>query len=477
MEKISAQFSIHDNYQLEIKSIYPLDCDEKRSGYAMDMYFFFPRNLGMNSQSISSADFYADLQEYIRFKTPAVPLQELSDPGNRFFSRLQASVEPLPRALKNFEKNLKMYCSIIRSSLRDGAGILKNAHSRGKNCSKRAAAYIADCEKTLELLRGLRKKLPAKGHSAELFDLVDEYLSITVNGYLCDLYQAIPEEELSKKIAQATAREIKYRKNRNYPSVPEPGADNSELLYRESTLKKAMASVLFLKVLTRRDGVMLENFFMGLAAAVAMIFVTAIAFLWQGMELGQFSASFFMVWVIAYMFKDRIKSLLQGYFLSRRNLYTYDYRQKICDGLGNTVGIFREGVRFCNAKDVEKEIFAIRGRTLLSRLENGADEENVLIYRKKVDLSGTACSEMFQQFSINGIVNIQRLNVRRFLSKMDNPKRMVYYSDGKNLIPVKAHRDYHVNIVLRIRRSGRKDQFRRLRLTLCRNGIRRVEEL
>ena len=40
---------------------------------------------------------------------------------------------------------------------------------------------------------------------------------------------------------------------------------------------------------------------------------------WQGFSLEDFSVSFFIVWVIAYMFKDRIKSQLQLYFLQVMN--------------------------------------------------------------------------------------------------------------------------------------------------------------
>ena len=67
-----------------------------------------------------------------------------------------------------------------------------------------------------------------------------------------------------------------------------------------------MASILFLNVDTRKDGVWIENLFMGLAAAVAMIFVTAVAFIWQGLYLEQFSLSFFVLWGFFRILKENL---------------------------------------------------------------------------------------------------------------------------------------------------------------------------
>ena len=39
-----------------------------------------------------------------------------------------------------------------------------------------------------------------------------------------------------------------------------------------------------------------------------MAFATAVSFIWKGLFLEEFSISFFIIWVIAYMFKDRIDS-------------------------------------------------------------------------------------------------------------------------------------------------------------------------
>ena len=476
MNNVSVKLSRHDQFQLEAKIIYPLVPGQKVCDYSVDMFFFLPRNLAVNALTFGSREFYNDFSEYIRFKTPSMALTDLISPDNSVLKRLARAAERLPDKETDFENCLKMFCSIARSSLRDDGTRIKEAPSGQRG--ELLAGYLTDIQKLLDVFRTFRRQ----AEKTELYLLVDEYLSVISCNFLYDLWRFFKtkdfagcSEELRREIIRFTKEETDYRRACGYPSVPDERGNNAELLYRESTLKKAMASILFLTVETRKDGIWIENLFMGLAAAVAMIFVTAVAFLWQGFYLEEFSLSFFIVWVVAYMFKDRIKYILQNYCLSKRSRYSYDYRQQVFDGLGNKVGVFHEGFRYCDAKDLDSRIVSVRNRTTLSRLENGTLEENVLVYRKKIELSGDACKDIFQEFNIDGVVNIYRLNIRHWLNKMDNPVRKILHSDGHEIKELKARRDYHVNLVMRVSKKGVFGKCIRCRMVLCRSGIRRLE--
>lgn len=467
----------HDNFQLEFKTIYPIHPEHKISEYNTDVFFFLPRNLAVNQYTFSGREFYNDFSEYIRFKTPDFRLDTLVEPDNPAIEKLSLAVENMAENKEDFNKCLKMFCSILKSSLRDSCAEVKKGEPDKQEAL--AEAFLSNSASVLLNFRTLRQKLLKYPEELQLFEIADEFLSLTANRYAYDLWKFFTEtypgkKDIVKSIAKATDAEIKHRIKHKYRAVPDTEEDNSELLYRESSLKKVLANILFLNVETRRDGMMLENIFMAIAAAVAMIFVTAIAFIWQGLYLEEFSFSFFAVWVIAYMFKDRIKSQLQLYFLSKRSRYSYDYRQKIFDGFGNEIGIFREGFRHCSGKDIDENILKVRNRTMISRLVNGSQEENVIVYRKKIELKGDSCKDIFQEFNVEGVVNIYRMNVRHWLNKMDNPIRNIYVSDGENISQIKAHRDYHVNIILRIGGKNCREQYIRYRLILCRNGIRKL---
>ncbi len=471
------KISVHDKYQVEFKIVYPIEKTSRVNDYFVDAFFFLPRNLSVNSQTYTGREFYNDLSEYLRFKTPSVSLKNLAKDDTPPLVRLSGAIDALPRHYGDYNRHLKMFCSIVRSALKHNADRILALYPEEQ--LPELTDYLEYAKTVLRNYRQLRHRLGEHAEALELFDLVDEFLSITLNSGLYKLGNSIEGHpllaDIRKQFISTAYGEIQYRKLRNCPSVPDPSKDNSELLYRESTLKKAMGDILFLSTDTRKDGIWRENLLLGLAAAVAMIFVTAIAFIWRGLFLEEFSISFFIVWVIAYMFKDRIKSQLQLYCLNRRSHYAYDYRQKIRDGLGNVIGFCREGFRHCNGRDLNDKLTVKRNRTTLSRLEDGSLNENVIVYRKKIEVFGNSCKDIFREFDVDGVVNIYRMNIRHWLYKMDNPERTVFYSDGSEIQTLRARRDYHVNIVLRYGEKGGEEQYVRYRLVLCRNGIRKLE--
>ena len=469
MKNISVQVSQHDKYQVELKFACPIKSGKRVGDYHIELYFFMPRNLEVGTHNFDTEQFYNDFYENVRFQTPHIDLQNLVSDDNKLLERLKNADS---YSEEEYGKLLKMFCSIAKSAMRDGESAVEKDKAD-------AEKYLKNTEKLLLQFRSCR---PQQGTSKnlELFDLVDEFLSISANSYRYKLWEFLQlsddTEALCAQCADVTGKELNYRKQHNYPSVPYKNSDNSELLYRESTLKKAMAGILFLNVETRRAGVFLENLLLAISAAIAMAFATAVSFIWRGLFLEEFSLSFFVVWVIAYMFKDRIKSSLQLYCMNHRNRYSYDFRQKIRDGLGNEIGVCREGFSYCNANELDKEITITRNRHTLSRLENGSFEENVMVFRKKIEIFSDPCRDIFQEFAVDGIVDIMRLNVRHWTYKMDNPNRSIYTSDGKKIHKMKARRDYHVNMVLRYGERNGEDHLERYRLVICRNGIRRLQK-
>ena len=472
MKNISVQVSQHDKYQIELKFICPIKSGKKIGDYHIELYFFIPRNLEISNSNFGTEQFYSDFYEHIRFQTPHVDLETLISGDSTPLTRLRNADSNDSR---EYGKLLKMFCSISRSAMRDGE---KNVETQPPAERENAGInYLHNTEKLLAMYRQCRPE-SGTAENLELFDLVDEYLSIAANSYrykLWEFFNIYGKDNMTALAAGITGRELAYRKSRQYPSMPYENADNSELLYRESTLKKAMAGILFLNVETRKAGVFLENILLAFSAAVAMAFATAVSFIWKGLFLEEFSLSFFVVWVIAYMFKDRIKSSLQVYCMSHRNRYSYDFKQKIRDGFGTEIGVCMEGFSYCNASELSEKITRTRNRHTLSKLENGSFEENVMSFRKKIEIYGNPCRDIFQEFDVDGIVDIMRLNVRHWTYKMDNPSRIIYTSDGKKVEKLKAKRDYHVNVVVRYGERDGEDHFERYRLVLCRNGIRHLE--
>ncbi len=472
MRDISVKVSRHDKYQMELKFICPLREKKDEGSYHIELFFFIPRNLAVSAQNYSSREFYNDFYEYIRFQTPQVSLAELSAGNNDILKMLKSTS---PADTDEYRKVLKMFCSIAKSAMRDAASGVRELDAAAQSAG--TDDFLKQLCAMLENFRRERPDEKAFPQSCELFDLVDEFLSLNSNRYIYRLWKNSADPAVRSAIAAMTGRELQYREARHFLSLPRRDSDNSELVYRESALKKAMADILFLNVETRKAGVLIENMLMGFAAAVAMIFVTAISFIWAGLLLEPFSMSFFIVWVIAYIFKDRIKAVMQGYFLKHRSRYSYDFRQKIRNALGDDIGICSEGFHYCSESDLDPHIVKLRDRRTLGRLENASQKDNVMVFRKRIELSGVRNRDIYEKFNINGVVDILRISTRHWTYKMDNPHRTIFISDGQNIETIRANRDYHVNMVLRYGSRGGEDKFERYRLILCRDGIRKLEKI
>jgi hypothetical protein len=251
-------------------------------------------------------------------------------------------------------------------------------------------------------------------------------------GRRVQLWREGPQRQLRQR-AQA---EIDYRRGHGYPSVL--GQQNSEeLLQRLSVLKKYTSSVLWLSTSTRREGGTLEQVLFASAAGVSMIFATLVAFYAQSVY-GQLSLPVFLVLVIAYMFKDRIKELGRAFsthILSRR---LYDYRTRIQTQDGERdLGCVRDKMIHVRPQGRERtvppEVMAARQGDPHYEPELLGRPEVVIHYAKQVTLRKDAFRYLAEDgLVISAINDITRLDIRSFLRKMDNPyEERLMLQDGR----------------------------------------------
>ena len=121
-------FKTHGNHQLELLVNYPLDAEQKKGHLELDVYFFIPRRLGINSKSWSVDKFYQYLSVYTRYKTPAVPLKQLL--------KKNCQNSPLFRIRKIFKKNGNYY-QVEHEALLIELRSLLNIIEHHNNCLKK----------------------------------------------------------------------------------------------------------------------------------------------------------------------------------------------------------------------------------------------------------------------------------------------------------------------------------------------------
>ncbi len=488
MESFSESVQLHDKYQFEVKFTYPLDRARESTEYHVETFMFIPNNLCVNSSTYSREEFFNDMQKYIRFKTPASLLRVLDQGDASPLAKLAATMKALaesrePAAARDYEERLKMFCSILKSALRDEESFLERSKDDA-NFKELAANYMRSSRELLSKFRGLKISVQAPTVDVrllKLFELADEFVSITACKYLSRLavfLKGLGDDALRAEAIALIDEETFRRASNQQPSVPKADSDNEEYLYREGVLKKIMASILFLRTSTKREGKFLEQFLFGLAAGLAMAFATFVAFYSRAVvAIQDFSASFFIILVVAYMFKDRIKEVSRNYMSAKLRERMYDYRTDIFNALDKKVGVCKESFSFIPDSKVPSQIAKIRNKDYFTELENGCLGEDIILARKSIRLFSKGCERIFSDFNVDGVVDIMRFNVRGFLEKMDNPTKDIPIASNGEIVTIKGKRVYHINLIIRYGMEGREDFFRRFRLVVARNGIRRIEAL
>lgn len=490
---IEENIQIHDKNQFEIKLGYPFAGKGKAKVYDVETFLFFPNNLGINRYTYTRKDFYNSIQVYVRLQTPVVLLQNMAEGKNSPFKKLRGSIERLiacedEKLFLDYEYQLKMFCCIFKSAVRDHARFVAQQGQKRKitdqDVMELVESYISGIDATTKAFRSLRSMLnvPAKKKDAfSIFLFGDEYLSLLIEYYTYDLLQILNRVEFPEKEAYRAQlltlirTELNYRKENDYPSIPSLDSTNEEFLFRSSVLKKFTGNVLFLKTRFKHEGEFLEQFIFALAAGIAMMFATAAVFFAQS-AYATVSTPLFLVLVISYMFKDRIKEFIRVYLGAKLRTRLFDHKRKIYFNAKHQLGWCRESFTFLKNKKLPRTIEKLRAKDHITEIENDWVGEKVILYRKQVKIFNRRFRTIHHDYPMNSLVDITRLNVSRFLSKMDNSKTPIYVCDDTGCQKIYGNRVYHVNLIMKYSGNGRV-RYKRFRLVLNQTGIKRIEEV
>jgi hypothetical protein len=485
---IEETIQIHDKYQFEIKLGYALAPDKRITSYDVETYIFFPNNLGINRYTYKHNDFYNDIQAYIRLKTPTVLLKDIASGPHNSLERLkvyfhQLVSQPNKATIANYEYQIKMFCCILKSAIRDHVYFISTKVNT-RDIEDLITKYLDSIHEINLKFRELRSIINVPIIDGKIFSIylfADEYLSLLIESYTYELLELLKEKEITNseeyknKLLSLIKSEINYRKENQYPSIPDEHSDNEGLIFRSGVLKKYMGSVLFLNTRIKEEGEFLEQLVFALAAGVAMLFATAIAFFSQN-KFGSFSLPLFMALVITYMFKDRIKELTRLYLWSRIHHVLFDHRMNIYSSPKNKIGWCKESFAFIKERKIPRKIMEIRDRDHITEIENGWVGEKTILYRKRIKIFRKKFTRMYHDLHVESINDIMRLNVLKFLNKMDNPKKGVYVCDGQSYRKISGRRVYHLNMIMKYSMKD-KSLWKRFRIVLSRSGIKRIEEV
>ncbi len=496
-ELVDGRIGVHDENQVEIKLDYGFDPAAARTRYQIETYVFAPRSLGIDRGTYKADQFYADVQSYIRFKTPSVPLSDLCGPTGALAKMAAAIPEGSPgwnsAEATELKRRVQLLGCEVRANTRDAVADLRSRcrvlaglpapvpAMRITDLCTAVDRLCADLEALLAGLRALRPRFMQARRPVwlrELFEYADEYVSVSIEGQLTTLIDVLGQsspivdalEPARARLAGLITAEQDHRRAAGYRTVLDHDGSGRAYVYRASALKKFMSSVLFLDVRKQGGGGSIRHGAAGLAAGIAMLFSTMAALFtqrWFAID----SMPFVVALVVAYVFKDRIKDWLKFYLSARFSRHLFDYKSSILGPGGVKLGRCRETFGFVEPRGVDERVMEARHADSTSEIERATKPEVVLRYIKDIAIDGPRVRAIGEGFA--EINDIMRFNVASFLARMDDPVRTIARYD-RSAGAVKRHecpKNYHLNIVLLFRGPNEALALRRFRVVLDRGGI------
>jgi hypothetical protein len=471
--------TVHDQYQFEIKLNYPIQ-KEACTSYNIETYFFIPESLGINRYSYPKADFYSDMKSYVRFHTPQWLLKNLwegeSCPWERVTQSLDVFMQnPSPHLLADFEDQTQMFCCIAQRAFKEQIQwILSSA-----DYSPRVKRYWKDVNTLKKLFREWGKSMAWTPQTAPIYHFANEFLSLTIEDHTFLLLESIEtlafRKELESPLLSLIHEERDCRRIERYPSIPEQGSDFEKFLYRKSVLKKYMESVLSLQTHTEKEGRVLSEILLGVAAGFAMIFATAVLFFSQ-YRFGQLTAPVFALLVLSYMGKDRIKEWLRVYFDKQMQRFLFDHKTEIFHHPKKIIGWCKENSDFVKEEDLPEKILKIRKRHHSIEMESRYLQEKIIHYRRQIRIFNLRLKKNYPRVMIEGLTDIMRFNVSNFVKKMSDSKKDVFLTNDSGYHKVRGERVYHLNLIFQYAIADAM-LYQRYRIVLNREGIKRIEKV
>lgn len=507
-ELFDTKVEVHDRKQFELKLEYQPSGTDPESEYLVETMLFVPRSLNIDEGTWSREQFYRDLHNYVRLKTPVLSFDEILSGAHSPLKQLE---ERLPLGLlgpvSEVVYDAKMLACVMRGALRRFArGMKKECQhllrgAEAEKCAPPASpAHLLQLTRdslnaTQEILRRFRSTSAQLAEKYELGDkakaalrLVDEYLSLLVEQYFRRIVvqmEQMPRSgayiEVRRELMDVVIADESYRRANRLPSVIAPQGDNEEYTHRVGFLKKFCMNILFLKVQRSSPRKAWEEVLFALAAGGSMAFALGVGLFAQS-RYPQASFNFFMLAVVGYMFKDRLKEQLRRVLAGYAGKFLYERTTRILDPVTqDDVGVCREKIDYGSAVVVPEDIAKLRAKDDLVTVAQVELAETVIRYRKKIILD----SEMLPRIAdglVTGVTDIIRLNIGRLLHDMDDPEYALDYVDLDDFSVGKLQmsKSYRVDVAFRFAvDDGRhkRTTVRLVRLVLDRNGIKRMSEL
>lgn len=487
---IDIKVRIHDKFSFEFKISFIAtrkSIENDINEFSINTWMFVPNSLDINRSTYSKEQFYRDTQSNVRLITPIYRLKDIYASENSPLSRLEKAFENLlidttsEEKLSDYTFQIKMFSSIFKSASRDRAYFIIEEKDENR-VLELVREYIHDMTSIARHYRRLESIVNNSSiteDQRQYFMFGDDFIGNIVQQQTFRMMRGLENRTVYAKIKDSLLAlvnsENQYKQTKGYSLLDTTDPSNNYLVVmRRGILKKFIESDLFLYTKKSKDGALAEQFYYGIAAATSMIFATVVSFSAQ-LHYGNFTTPLFFALVISYVFKDRIKDLMRYYFSTQLGKKYFDTKREL-EIQNKKIGWTKEAFDFAPESKVPAEIMSIRKRTPLVEAENKIYNEQIILYKKLVNLSSSSINR-YKGYQFVGINDVTRFNLTHFIQKMDNEYIPIYIPDEQDgYIKMTSEKVYALHFILRC--QGHENlYFRKFRLLFNRGGIKEITEI
>lgn len=481
---IDERISVHDAFQLEIKQRLPFSPDGSSSRYTSETFLFIPSALNINRDTFPKSHFYRSLKNYIRLQVPSTPLPKLMGEGSLLHELIDEFRDlPIPdggllppkqeESIRAHEQKTKIFCLTLQRAVREAVVEVEN-DGACKDAAQRCVMFARVARSILDQLWALKEKgsgeLPVHISACQEFcsDVVS-YQALFLLRFF-ETHQNLPDEpDARAALLDLIHVGAERRKSFSADTTPSREGDNVEFVSRWNTLKKYISSPLFLDIRRKREGAVIQHVAYSIAAALAMIFATGIAFIWQ-IQYGAVSGPLFVALVISYIFKDRLKDILRDYMTAAFSRHVFDRRLNVYQHT-TALGTCRELFEFLETKHLPSDVRAVRELTA-DELPFALRQEEIMYYRKNILVrpgESTVCDT-------RGLLDITRLNLWELSRNMDGDTEHFLLLDEDKTRSAKGIKTYPLYIIRRHSHGGVR-VCTAFRVLMDHAGVRKINRL
>jgi len=281
LQAIEQAVKLHDKYQIEIKLDYEL-LEGKKTCYQVSTYIFIPQNLGITPYTYTKANFYRDIQSYIRLKTPTLILRDFTEHSASPLAIIEKIVSSenwtnIPEHQERLINSFKLLSAMLKSSIREHFNLIQKRINEAPPGSKiyrliqnLVEEFLSESRKITDKYRALYPSFNLPNVAEPLFTaykLTDESLSLLIEEHAVEMFQifdthlknARHKADFKRRLNEQVQAELKYRKSHGYHSILTPDQDNEEYLFRASVLKNMHPAFFICQPLSAAKGENLNN--------------------------------------------------------------------------------------------------------------------------------------------------------------------------------------------------------------------------